>query len=234
MGQGLTLIVPARNERPLCDQLWQWLQSLEVNQIIICDGYSDDGSYHWLQQAIKDHHGRQTILIEQCEPGRARQMNHGAQFATQETLVFVHADSQLSQKALDELNVALVRGAAWGRFRLRFDDRSPSMQLISWFMEWRSRLSGICTGDQTLFIRRSLFQQLGGYAEIALMEDIEISARLRAICWPTRLRTRVNSSARRWRQHGVTRTVLTMWQLRLRYWFGSSPNKLARRYYRSD
>ena len=234
MRQGLTIIVPVRNERQYCDQLWHHLRSLDVEQIIICDGDSDDGSYHWLRHANEMHNGHPTVLIKQCHAGRARQMNHGAKNASEEVLVFMHADTQINQQALSELRQVLAQGAAWGRFSVAFHNPSTPLRVIAWFMNWRSSLSGICTGDQILFVRRGLFEQLGGYAEIALMEDIELTTRLRTICWPTCLHSTVTTSARRWQQNGVMRTVLSMWWLRLGYWLGASPEKLAQQYNSSD
>ncbi|MEH6669267.1 TIGR04283 family arsenosugar biosynthesis glycosyltransferase [Halopseudomonas sp.] len=119
----------------------------------------------------------------------------------------------------------------WGRFDVRLAPSSPTLRLVAWMMNQRSRLTGICTGDQALFVRRDLFNQLGGYADIPLMEDIELSKRLKRISQPACIRQPLTTSSRRWQTRGVLRTIVLMWWLRLQYWAGVSPAKLVKKYY---
>jgi len=119
----------------------------------------------------------------------------------------------------------------WGRFDVRLAPSSPTLRLVAWMMNQRSRLTGICTGDQALFVRRDLFNQLGGYADIPLMEDIELSKRLKRISPPACIRQPLTTSSRRWQTRGVLRTIGLMWWLRLQYWAGVSPAKLVKKYY---
>ena len=119
----------------------------------------------------------------------------------------------------------------WGRFDVRLAPSSPTLRLVAWMMNQRSRLTGICTGDQALFVRRDLFNQIGGYADIPLMEDIELSKRLKRISPPACIRQPLTTSSRRWQTRGVLRTIGLMWWLRLQYWAGVSPAKLVKKYY---
>ncbi len=121
--------------------------------------------------------------------------------------------------------------AQWGRFDVCLAPSSPALNLVAWMMNQRSRLTGICTGDQAIFVRRDLFNQVGGYADIPLMEDIDLSKRLKRFSPPACIRTPLSTSSRRWQQNGVVRTILLMWSLRLQYWAGVSPVRLAEKYY---
>jgi rSAM/selenodomain-associated transferase 2 len=152
--------------------------------------------------------------------GRAVQMNAGAERACSDVLLFVHADCRLPDHA------------AWGRFDVKLDSPRRSLRLVGAMMNWRSRLSGIATGDQAMFLTRTLYDSVGGFAPIPLMEDIDLSARLRRIARPACLRDRVLVSARRWEQRGVVRTVLEMWLWRGAFAVGASPERLHRLYYR--
>ncbi|MCX6602612.1 MAG: TIGR04283 family arsenosugar biosynthesis glycosyltransferase, partial [Acidobacteria bacterium] len=143
--------------------------------------------------------------------GRAVQMNAGAERARSDVLLFVHADCRLPDHAAQSIRAAIASGAAWGRFDVRLDSPRRSLRLVGAMMNWRSRLSGIATGDQAMFLTRTLYDSVGGFAPIPLMEDIDLSARLRRIARPACLRDRVLVSARRWEQRGVVRTVLEMW-----------------------
>ncbi|MFT6463236.1 TIGR04282 family arsenosugar biosynthesis glycosyltransferase [Halopseudomonas sp.] len=129
------------------------------------------------------------------------------------------------------INVDLESTAQWGRFDVRLSPSSPTLKLVAWMMNQRSRLTGICTGDQAIFVRRDLFERLGGYADIPLMEDIELSSRLRKISRPACLQTPLKTSSRKWQKHGVWRTIGLMWWIRLQYWAGVSPDQLVRQYY---
>jgi rSAM/selenodomain-associated transferase 2 len=159
-------------------------------------------------------------------------MNAGAARSRGDTLLFLHADTRLPPGATRAIADALADPAVvGGRFDVRFDPDRPALRVIAAFMNGRSRLSGISTGDQALFVRRTTFEALGGFADIALMEDIELSRRLRRAGRLACLRQRVTTSSRKWATEGVARTVLLMWALRLAYWSGVAPERLHRWYY---
>jgi rSAM/selenodomain-associated transferase 2 len=163
--------------------------------------------------------------------GRAVQMNAGAAVAVGDVLLFLHADTRLPDGADGLLREALTGRRQWGRFDVRLSGRRPLLRVVERLMNLRSGLSGIATGDQAIFVRRPLVEAVGGFAPIPLMEDIEISGRLRhAAGWPACVRVPVLTSSRRWEQGGTLRTVLLMWRLRLAYSFGADPSVLARRY----
>lgn len=163
--------------------------------------------------------------------GRARQMNAGAAQANADILLFLHADTQLPDNAVESMIQVIADGYCWGRFDVAFDNPKPIFRLIAFMMNWRSRLTGIATGDQGIFVTRQAFDSVGAYPEVALMEDIAISARLKKLGKPCCLKAKVVTSARRWQQYGIFRTILLMWRLRLAYFFGADPNDLAARYY---
>ena len=185
--------------------------------------------------------GSQDATVAQARPladtvvtaprGRAAQMNAGAARARGEILLFLHADTLLPEAA-DALVVdglqRLRRG--WGRFDVSIASRNPLLRVVAALMNARSRLTGIATGDQAIFVTRSLFTAAGGYPEIPLMEDIALSRRLKRFGPPLCLRHKLITSGRRWEKRGVLRTILLMWRLRLAYWLGADPHKLAVRY----
>jgi rSAM/selenodomain-associated transferase 2 len=185
--------------------------------VIVVDGGSEDATRE-LAAGLCDR----VVLAPR---GRAVQMNAGAREAKGDVLVFLHADTRLPSNA-DEL----VRGLLWGRFDVQIEGRHPLLKVIAWSMNLRSRLSGIATGDQAIFVARALFEELGGYPEQPLMEDVELSRRLRARGAPACLHARVTTSGRRWEQRGPWRTIFLMWRLRWRYWRGESPQALAEAY----
>jgi rSAM/selenodomain-associated transferase 2 len=163
--------------------------------------------------------------------GRAVQMNRGAEAATGNVLLFLHADTRLPASADQAIAEGLASTRrAWGRFDVRLSGRRPSLRVIETLMSWRSRLTGIATGDQGIFVTRERFRAVGGYPEIRLMEDIALSRALKRLGPPVCLRERVTTSSRRWERNGVVRTVLLMWWLRLRFFLGADAADLARRY----
>ena len=163
--------------------------------------------------------------------GRASQMNAGAARARDEILLFLHADTLLPESADALIVEGLKRSRrGWGRFDVAISGSHPLLRLVAWLMNARSRLTGIATGDQAIFATRSLFTAAGGYPEIALMEDIALCKRLKRYGRPLCLRHRLTASGRRWEKHGVMRTIVLMWRLRLAYWLGADPGKLAVRY----
>jgi rSAM/selenodomain-associated transferase 2 len=195
-------------------------------EVIVVDGGSRDDTAK-LARALADR-------VLTAPRGRAAQMNAGAAAASGDVLLFLHADTQLPENAdslvLDGLACAgRAFGRSWGRFDARIDGGGV-LGLIALMMNWRSRLTGIATGDQAIFVTRAAFDSVGAFPVIALMEDVALSARLKHIGRPLCLRARVTASARRWRKQGTLRTVLLMWRLRLSFFLGADPAKLARAY----
>ena len=221
----LSIIVPTLNEGAQALACVRRLAPLRAagHELILVDGGSRnlaaDQLRSWVDQLIVG------------EPGRARQMNQGARVAGGEVLWFLHADTRLEKGEERAIASALVGAPGWGRFDVRLDGEHPLLRLVERMMNLRSRWSGIATGDQGLFIHRELFFRVGGYPEQELMEDVEISARLKRISRPHCLRQRLLTSSRRWERQGVLKTIVLMWGLRLAYWLGVSPSRLAR-YYR--
>jgi rSAM/selenodomain-associated transferase 2 len=195
--------------------------------VVAVDGGSTDRTVE-RARAAADH-------VLAAAPGRARQMNAGARHALADpaidALLFLHADTRLPDDADREVRAACAgRTSAWGRFDVRIEGTAPALRLVAALMNLRSRATGICTGDQCLFATRALFESLGGFAELPLMEDIEFSRRARRLAWPTAIGARATTSGRRWERDGVARTVLLMWRLRLAYFLGADPARLATAY----
>ena len=188
------------------------------HEVIVVDGGSEDGSRE-LAAPLADR----TIVAPR---GRARQMNAGAVAAGGEALVFLHADTRLPENA-DEMVLHALQRNLWGRFDVAIEGRSTLLPVIAFLMNLRSRLTGIATGDQAIFVRREAFE---GFPEIALMEDVAFSKAMKRRSPPACLRAKARTSGRRWERHGVLRTMLLMWRLRLAYFFGTAPDELARRY----
>jgi len=191
-------------------------------EIIVVDGGSHDNSVA-LATPLVD-----ALLIS--EPGRARQMNLGAKCARSDALVFLHADTRLPPGAVELITQAL-NTHCWGRFDIRLEGQSRWLPLVSQMMNLRSRLTGIATGDQCLFIRRSTFAAMGGFPDQPLMEDIELSQRLKRQQRPACLHAKVVSSGRRWDTGGAWPTIYLMWRLRYRYWRGVSAHQLIKEYH---
>jgi|PlaIllAssembly_1097288.scaffolds.fasta_scaffold23648_3 rSAM/selenodomain-associated transferase 2 len=219
-----TIVVPALDEAADIEAALQALAPLRARgaEVIVVDGGSADGTAQ-LAKPLADR-----VLVS--PRGRARQMNAGAAAARGDVLLFLHADTRLPEAADAALHEAVARGAAWGRFDVQIDGRPRMLRLVAALMNQRSRLTGIATGDQAIFVRCDLFQRIGGFPDQPLMEDIEISRRLRALARPCCLRQRVVTSGRRWESRGVWRTIFLMWRLRWRYWRGESAQTLAEAY----
>ena len=221
---GISIVVPVLNEAGGIVQALERLQEFRARgaEIIVVDGGSDDGTVR-LAQPLAD-------CVTTAARGRGAQMNAGAGKASGDILLFLHADTQLPPSAPDLIAAAIAGGARWGRFDVRIDGSSGGLALVAFMMNWRSRLTGIATGDQAIFVTREAFQACGGFPAIPLMEDIVFSDSLRRVARPACLREKVTTSGRRWEKHGLLRTILTMWWLRLRFHFGASPDDLAREY----
>ncbi|MAY37405.1 MAG: glycosyl transferase [Spongiibacter sp.] len=227
----LSIVLPLRNERAILpvalSRLGRWQQAYPDIEWLFVDGGSADGSLEYLRE-----HGQRVL---ECKAGRARQMNAGAQLAAGRYLLFLHVDTQLNRPALEAL-LAICRdtSATWGRFDVRLEGRLVMLKLIAALMNLRSRLTGIATGDMGIFVRRDVFVQVGGYPAQPLMEDIELSRRLRRLARPHCLRSRIVTSGRRWEQQGCWRTIVLMWWLRLQYFAGVPAEQLVRSYYPDD
>lgn len=220
---GLSVIVPVLDESAGVAACLRSLAPLRDRgaEVIVVDGGSTDGTPA-LAQSLAD-------AVLSSPRGRARQMNVGARRARGDALLFLHADTLLPEGA-DRLVREALATKDWGRFDVRIDSASPSLRVVAMLMNLRSRWTGVATGDQAMFVRRSAFEAAGGFPDIALMEDIALSRTLRARGRPACLRERVVTSGRRWERGGVARTILLMWRLRFAYWRGADPADLARRY----
>lgn len=214
----LSIIMPMLNEAAGIGATLSGLRELDV-EIIAVDGGSSDKSVE-----IARAHADQVVHAPR---GRARQMNAGAAVAQGEVLLFLHADTQLPPAAGQLIGDAIAGGADWGRFDVRITGNSGWFPVIAAFMNQRSRLTGIATGDQAIFVKRSVFDRVGCFPDLPLMEDIVLSQRLKQLSRPACLRAKVTTAGRRWEKHGVLRTILTMWWLRLRFFLGADPQKLA-------
>jgi rSAM/selenodomain-associated transferase 2 len=222
----LSIIVPALDEAAGIAATLERLRPLRAvgHEVLVVDGGSADATAA-VAAPLADR-------VLQAPRGRASQMNAGAAVASGDVLVFLHADTRLPAGAdrliLDGL---AARGRLWGRFDVRIEGTHPLLGVVAWLMNRRSRWTGIATGDQAMFARRDAFAAVGGFPPLALMEDVALSARLKRLGRPLCVRARVVTSGRRWERHGVLRTILLMWWLRLRYFLGASPERLAQAYY---
>lgn len=216
----LTIIIPALNEQAGIETFLQNLQLLRPQcKLLLVDGGSDDDTAALAQPYVDN--------VLHAESGRAMQMNAGAAIASAPVLLFLHADTYLPEDAISQIQDAINSGYCWGRFDVQLTGQHFLLKLVAWLMNIRSRWSGIATGDQAIFVLRTLFEQQSGYADITLMEDIELSARLKKVSKPFCVRSKVTSSGRRWISFGIVRTITLMWWLRLQYSTGTSPERLA-------
>jgi rSAM/selenodomain-associated transferase 2 len=218
--QRLSVVVPALNEAAGIGACLDALGPLRArgHEVIVVDGGSADGTPR-IAAPLADR-------VLSAPRGRAVQMNAGAAAASGGALLFLHADTRLPPGA-DGLVRDALEAHAWGRFDVSIDSDDPRLAVIAYFINRRSRLTGIATGDQAIFVRRDAFP---GFAPIALMEDVAFSRVMKQVSPPACVPARVVTSARRWERHGVARTVLMMWRLRYDYWRGANPDELARRY----
>ena len=233
----VSIIVPILNEANNLPHLFTHIAGLNpsLQQIILVDGGSNDDSFEWAQKFIADlNNSNQSAInwqVVKSQADRARQMNKGASLATSDILLFLHADTELPTHAVADIQTAMQK-SEWGRFNVKLNSRQPMLWVVSHMINLRSRLTSIATGDQAIFITRKLFEQVGGYPQQALMEDVELCKQLKAKSKPACLKTKVITSARRWEQHGTCRTILLMWQLRFDYWRGVSADNIKARYYK--
>ena len=224
MTERISIIVPVLNEATDIAATLDVLAPLRAkgHEVIVVDGGSTDDT-------VARCRSRADRVVD-APRGRARQMNAGAAVAQGAVLLFLHADTQLPPAAERLVLGAVARGAVWGRFDVCIAGGSAMFPVIACFMNWRSRLSGIATGDQAIFVRRETLERVGGFPDQPLMEDIELSRRLRAMARPACLHACVQTSGRRWERRGVWPTIVLMWRLRWRYWRGVPADELAKAY----
>jgi rSAM/selenodomain-associated transferase 2 len=221
----LSIIIPALEEAATIADALGALAPFRARgaEVIVVDGGSRDGTME-AAQPLADR-------VIAAARGRGAQMNAGAAAARGEVLLFLHADTRLPTEA-DRVVLDVLRRTkrAWGRFDVTIAGRSPLLRLVAALMNLRSRLTGIATGDQAMFMTRAAFAQAGGFPDIPLMEDVVLSRQLKRVSAPACLHARVTTSGRRWDRDGVVRTVVTMWRLRFAFFLGAEPSQLARHY----
>ena len=222
MHKKISIIIPALNEAACIRDCLLPLQPLRErgHEVIVVDGGSSDDT--------REIAGVLSDSVINCDRGRAVQMNAGAAASTGDVLVFLHADTQVSAGSMAELTE--IADPAWGCFSVRLSGSGLFYRVYSYCINLRARISGIVTGDQVLFVARALFEEIGGFPRIPLMEDVAISKRLKAFSRPVIIDDEVITSTRRWEQHGRLRTMLKMWLLRCRFALGASPAALAKEY----
>lgn len=222
----ISIIIPVLNEEETISLMLQHIQDCRKHghEVIVVDGGSEDDTIARTYGLVDQ------ILKSKC--GRAFQMNTGAEHANGDVLLFLHADTVLPEEACSIITNVTEENIEWGRFDVRLSGKSWLFRMIEKMMNWRSRLTSIATGDQAIFVLKSLFWKVGGYPGILLMEDIVLSRKLRNYSKPACLKTCVITSSRKWESNGILRTILLMWRLRLMYSLGVPANKLAKQYYR--
>jgi len=222
----ISIIIPVLDDAPALRQLLDDLDAIghtDAEWIVVDGGSSDD--------SVEIAEGRADRVLR-ASRGRSRQLTAGIAVSSGAWLWLLHADTRVDAGMWQALQRAVATpGVAWGRFDVRLDGDGFVFRIIETLMNVRSRWSGICTGDQGIFVRRDLLELIDGIPDQPLMEDIELSKRLRRYAKPACLETRLKASARRWEQHGIIATILLMWRLRFQYYIGVSPDVLARRYY---
>ena len=223
----LSVIVICLNEGAAITRTLAPMDALRARgvEVIVVDGTSEDDT---VEQAYQ--HANRVLVVS---AGRARQLNAGAAVAKGQNLLFLHADT-IAPNDADQIICSSIRQAdnpmTWGRFNVRIEGQSQWLAVIAFMMNWRSRITGIATGDQGLFMTRAAYDAVGGFADQPIMEDIETSQRLCQLSWPICLPQKVTTSGRRWETRGVWRTIMLMWSLRWRYWRGESAASLAKDY----
>ena len=223
----VSIIIPVLNEESAMREklpAMQWVRE-SGHELVVVDGGSIDDSFGLAQQYSD------TVITS--SQGRAAQMNAGASIASGDVLLFLHVDTDLPTNGINNILTCCSNDKGeqtWGRFNVRLSGGHFMFRIIETMMNLRSRISGIATGDQAIFITKDLFEKIGGFKEIPLMEDVEISQRLKKKSRPVCIRSHVTTSSRRWETSGIYHTIFLMWRLRLSYWLGADPLRLAKRY----
>lgn len=227
----IAVIIPVLNEARCIDQTLSHTAALGFDEVIVVDGGSADKTRAIVDSCVHHSATSAPMRLLTAPRGRARQLNTGAAESQCEVLLFLHADTQLPTNAHQAISTALAdQTCVGGRFNVRFDSPRPIARLVGNMMNLRSRWSGIATGDQAIFVRREVFERIGRFAEIPLMEDIEFTRRLKRAGHLASLKDQVVTAFRRWEQNGPLRTILLMWTLRFLYWIGISPHRLQHFY----
>jgi rSAM/selenodomain-associated transferase 2 len=219
----ISVVIPVLNEEKTIAANLAALMALTPYEVIVIDGGSADRT-----REISEQLGAVVIT---GAPGRARQMNRGAQHATGDILLFLHADTRLPPGAFPDIIAALADPRyLGGRFDVELDGDHWLLKIVGAMINQRSRITKVGTGDQAIFVRREVFARMGGFPDIPLMEDIAFCRALKRLGGIACLRSKVVTSARRWESEGVWRTIIKMWTLKLLYLAGVSPVTLKRFY----
>ena len=221
----LSIVIPVLNEERAVRECLSQLALLNNSSAVECifvDGGSHDNTQSILSEA------KATWVTS--EAGRAKQMNAGAHLASAPIIMFLHVDTVLPQNAVQQIQEQYVSDKSWGRFNVAITGDHCMFSVIAWFINQRSRLTKVATGDQAIWISRDLFQRINGFSDIPLMEDVEICKRLRMIAPMAVHKSKVITSGRRWIKFGIWKTIWLMWSLRWSFWRGECPVKLAARY----
>jgi len=224
----LSVVIPVLNEKSNLLDLIETVNTLGAEQVVIVDGGSVDGTYEWLEEHWQKVNNEFVLL--QAPAGRSSQMNHGAAVSSGDIILFLHADTKLPTNSKQEILLARQKKLLWGRFDVSFSEDSFAMSVIAFFINTRSKWTAIATGDQAIFVDANLFNLIQGFANVPLMEDVDISKKLKQHCRPHCSTLKVQTSARRWRKNGVIKTVLQMWLYRAAFFFGFPVGRLARSY----
>lgn len=232
----ISVVIPVLNDNHSLEALLSQLQDLrqQGHEIIVVDGGSNSESLDFLHSVVGNGSASLFDSLLESAPGRSSQMNLGAANASGRLLWFLHADSTITPALLQELSILVINSSLtqgrWGWFDVKLTGKASTFRIIERMMNWRARLTRIATGDQGLFVDKSLFIAAGNFPEIALMEDIALTKKLKKLRSPVRLKSLLLTSSRRWEKQGIWRTVLLMWSLRLAYTLGANPKTLARCY----
>jgi rSAM/selenodomain-associated transferase 2 len=220
----ISIIVPVLNEATCLDSLLVQLKDWrnDKDEVIFVDGGSEDASRNMILAS--------GFRFIKSEPGRAKQLNQGAMAAKGDVLWFLHADSDISEISRESFLSHTYNESFWGFFKIKISDRALMFRIIAFCMNCRASCTRVATGDQGIFVSKSLFMKVGAYPDIKLMEDIELSCSLKHRAAPTILRGPINTSARRWRANGVVQTILLMWVLRMGWFLGCSDRTIRRLY----
>lgn len=219
----ISIIIPALNEEKSIKALLQQLQIYrqQGHEVIVVDAGSHDETVS-ISSSLADK-------VITSDVGRARQMNKGVAESKNDVLWFLHADTSISENVIETIQESLNK-YDWGRFNIKLSGSHLLFRIIEKMINVRSCFSGIATGDQGVFVKRKIFESIGGYPEIPLMEDVALSKKLKSISQPICIKEALTTSSRRWEKNGIIKTVLLMWYLRFLYWMGVNPNKLAKLY----